>query len=139
MANKISMIAKLAQSAKTAICNSEILENIVAGKISICFSKNTLSAKDQWFGRLCAALTEKGHKEDKIKKLILTISSKYDGDSDYSTHCKNMQDATHHLMDGNFMVIFVCSHSTRIKDMTEFVDRYDKIYMGKIKPISYIP
>ena len=72
---KIKGLYKHAQAMKTGICNQRILSTIKneLNTITICITKNTIEANDQWF---CRLLDEIKKYSSKSAELVMIISSK---------------------------------------------------------------
>jgi hypothetical protein len=121
---KITGLYKHGQTEKTGLCNLRILSNIRLGKLSIAISKNTLSAKEQWEGRLIKDL-KKEYPGVPLKELILIISSKKTDLDGNATHCKDINAAFAAYTAGKFKIIFICSNNTRINEILTLLNLYE--------------
>jgi hypothetical protein len=133
--SKITGLYKHGQTEKTGLCNLRILANMRSNKLSIAISKNTLSAKEQWEGRLIKDL-KKEHPSISLKDSILVISSKKNDLNGNATHCKDIHTAFSHYSRGNFKIIFICSNTTRINDILKFLEGYRNLSNDKQIPID---
>lgn len=122
--SKITGLFKHGQTEKTGLCNLRILSNMRLGKLSIAISKNTLSAKEQWEGRLIKDL-KKEYPGVPLKDLILIISSKENDLDGNATHCKDINAAFVAYTTGKFKIIFICSNNTRINDILKLLNLYE--------------
>jgi aspartokinase len=122
---KIKGLYKHAQALKTGYCNLRIINGFSEpNTISICVTKNTLEANDQWLRRLFKELDNRfPHK--KIKNKIMIISSiKNDLDGN-ATHCDSLPNAWKILKTENdIKIIFVCSNQQRIADVLELSEDF---------------
>lgn len=117
---KITGLYKHAQALKTGYCNREII-NAFSEKntISVCITKNSLEANEQWLIRLFKELDSR-YPHHKLNDKIMIISSKKNTLDGNATHCKNIHDAWSNLKQENkFKIIFICSNKTRIQDVYE--------------------
>jgi hypothetical protein len=126
---KITGIYKHGQTNKTELCNLRIISNIKLGKLSIAITKNTLNAKNQWEERLIKALKAEGYSD--LKEVILIISSKKNDLNGNATHCKTINDAISEYTRGKYKIIFVCSNTTRIMNIIDFLESYNGITVEK--------
>jgi len=133
--SKITGLYKHGQTEKTGLCNLRILANMRCKKLSIAIAKNTLSAKEQWEGRLIKDLI-KEHPNISLKDIILVISSKKNDLNGNATHCKDIDTAFSHYSRGNFKIIFICSNTTRINDILKFLEGYRNLSNDKQIPID---
>jgi len=133
--SKITGLFKHGQTEKTGLCNMRILANIKNGFLTIAIAKNTLDAKQQWEERLIKSLKEM-LPGIALKDIILVISSKKNDLQGNATHCKSVNDAFAHFVSGNFKIIFVCSNTTRINDILQFLTLYDGLSIEKRVPID---
>ncbi len=137
---KIRGLYKHAQAYKTGFCNQQIMTGFSEeNTISVCFSKNTLEAGDQWLFRLMKELDYR-FPQVKLDDKIMIINSKknilngsiLDGNA---THCKNYNEAWKLLKKPNnkFKIIFMCSNSTRISDVLELCEDFMNLREGSRK------
>ena len=118
--SKIRGLYKHTQAWKTGICNLQIMKGITQeNTISICITKNTLEANEQWLHRLFKELDNR-YPSKKLNNQIMIISSKVNTLDGNATHCKSINAAFRCLtMPNDFKIIFVCSNKTRINDIYE--------------------
>lgn len=118
--NKIKGLYKHAQALKTGYCNSQIINGFSEEKtISICVTKNTLEANEQWLTRLFKEL-DRRFPRIKLNDKIMIISSKRNDLGGHATHCKNIDSAWKYFKKANnFKIVFICSNKTRIHDIYE--------------------
>jgi hypothetical protein len=123
---KICGLYKHAQAWKTGICNKQIINSFSEeNTISICVTKNTLEANDQWLLRLFKELDNRFPRVSLAEKIMIISSKKNDLDGN-ATHCKAIGDAWLKLSarNNNFRILFVCSNKSRILDISEITDRF---------------
>lgn len=132
---KITGIFKHGQTEKTFLCNLRVISNAKLNILSVCISKNTLSAKEQWEERLLKDL-KREFPRIPLHQLILIISSKKNTLDGNATHCKNIREAQASILTGNFKVIFICSNNQRIDDIIELLDSYDSLSVEKRLPMD---
>lgn len=119
---KIQSIIKHAQAMKTDICNLQISLKMTEqlsenNTMSICITKNTLEANEQWLFRLFKQLDSR-FPETKLLNKILIISSKKNNLNGNATHCKNVCEAISLLtIKNDYKIIFICSNNIRLKDI----------------------
>lgn len=116
--SKIKGLYKHTQAWKTGICNLQIIKGITQeNTISICITKNTLEANEQWLYRLFKEL-DKRYPSKKLNNKIMIISSKPNTLDGNATHCRSINDAIRSLtMPNDFKIIFVCSNKKRIDNI----------------------
>ena len=117
--SKITGLYKHAQALKTGYCNKEIITGMSEpNTISLCISKNTLEAGEQWLERLLCVLSTRFENAN-MREYVMIISSKKNTLDGRATHCKNIDAAWGYLKkpDNTFKIIFVCSNKTRIYDI----------------------
>jgi hypothetical protein len=117
---KIKGIYKHAQALKTGYCNLLIINGFSEeNTISICVTKDTLEANEQWLQRLFKEL-DKRFPHRKLNDKIMVISSKKKELDGHATHCKDINSAWKILKRPNdIKIIFVCSNKTRISDILD--------------------
>jgi len=121
---KIQPIIKHAQALKTDICNLQISLKMTGqlsenNTMSICITKNTLEANEQWLFRLFKQLDSR-FPETKLDNKIMIISSKKNDLNGNATHCKNVDKAISLLtIKNDYKIIFMCSNNIRLKDIYE--------------------
>lgn len=117
---KIKGIFKHAQALKTGYCNLLIINGFSEqNTISICVTKDTLEANEQWLQRLFKEL-DKRFPHRKLNDKIMVISSKKKDLDGHATHCKDINSAWKILKrPNNIKIIFVCSNKTRISDILD--------------------
>ena len=119
--NKVVLLKKHAQSGKTYLCISEMINTIENGNTCICITKNTLDANEQWTKRAIDNL--KTHFPNKeLNEFILIISSKQNTLNGYATHCKDINEAKVKIFEENFKLIFVCSNKTQIEKIYNLIN-----------------
>ena len=118
--DKIKGLYKHAQALKTGYCNSQIINGFSEeNTLSVCATKNTLEANEQWLTRLFKELNNRFPRIE-LKEKIMIISSKKNTLKGNATHCKNMNDAWSYFRKKNdFKIVFICSNKTRIQDIFE--------------------
>tara|TARA_B110000858_G_scaffold187631_1_gene232153 strand:+ start:1458 stop:3920 length:2463 start_codon:yes stop_codon:yes gene_type:complete len=134
---KIKGIYKHAQSCKTGLCNQRILFMMKSEEktITICVTKNTLEANEQWFRRLLSEIKKK-YPNKSLADLVMVVSSKK---VKGVTHCKNMNDVWSKLsVENEFKVIFCCSNATRINDILDLTTKYNNLVPTLRKNIRII-
>jgi len=126
--NKICGLYKHAQALKTGYCNLQIISGISEkNTLSICITKNSLEANDQWLRRLFKELDNR-YPLFKLNNKIMIISSKKNTLDGNATHCKDINTAWGYLKKINeFKIIFVCSNTTRILDVLEIVEDFQNL------------
>ena len=137
VAEKIKGLYKHAQSMKTGICNQRILFTMKSEEntITICITKNTLEASEQWFRRLLAEI-KKRNPNLSLADLVMVVSSKK---VKGVTHCGNMNDAWSKLsVENEFKVVFCCSNGTRINDILDLTTKYNNLIPTLRKNIRII-
>jgi hypothetical protein len=119
----IKGIYKHCQANKTAICNIEIMKSLISDKFVVAITKNTLFANEQWFIRLVYDL-KKEYPNKKLNQLIAVLTSEKSDLNGQATHFKNISKLIHQLVkkDNSFRILFICSNSTRYKDIIEIVE-----------------
>jgi hypothetical protein len=125
---KIKGVYKHAQALKTGFCNLKIIDGFAqANTISLCITKNTLEANEQWLERLYKDL-EKRYPTCKVENKILVISSKKNTLNGNATHCKNIMSAWNILKKENdIKVIFLCSNKTQISNILEISQDFQNL------------
>lgn len=118
--SKIRGLYKHAQALKTGFCNGQIINCISEeNTMSVCITKNTLEANEQWLSRLYKELDNR-YPLYKLNNKIMIISSKPNYLGGNATHCKTMNDALSYFIKPNsFKIIFACSNKIRIQDIYE--------------------
>ena len=131
---KIRGVFKHAQAYKTGFINLQILTTISEKKtISVCITKNSLEANQQWLERLIKKLKEKYPTED-LSDLIMIISSKKKDLNKNATHCINFAAASQYFHRNNkFKIIFICSNKTRVSDISSFTSLFHFSLTTKLK------
>jgi len=132
---KIKGTYKHAQALKTGFCNREIINGLSEeDTISLCITKNTLEAGNQWVQRILSTLTEKYPNTD-LSKLVMIISSKKNTLDGNATHCKNIDASWGCLKKPNstFKIIFVCSNKTRLHDILQLTHDYQRLLGSSTK------
>lgn len=133
---KITGIYKHGQTDKTWLCNLRIISNVRNNHLTIAISKNTLDSKEQWESRLIQSLKEE-HPTTPLKDMILIISSKKNDLNGNATHCKSVRDAIFHYTKKNtFKIIFICSNTTRINNILDFLESYEGMAPEKQIPVE---
>lgn len=119
-ANKIKGVYKHAQSLKTGYCNLLIMNGFSEEKtVSVCISKNTLEANEQWVQRLIKDLDNRFPHIKMFDKIIIISSTKNDLNGN-ATHCKDLTSAWKILKrPNNIKIIICCSNNIRISDILE--------------------
>ena len=136
---KIRGLYKHAQAWKTGICNKQIMNSFSEeNTISLCVTKNTLEANDQWLIRLFKELDlhfpGANHKEQ-----IMIISSKKNDLDGNATHCKNISEAWMLLSKRNkFRIIFMCSNKMRIQNISDITERFKSLKDDMMKNLRII-
>ena len=125
---KIKGVYKHAQALKTGYCNLQIINSFSEkNTISICITKNTLEANEQWLERLFKELDIRFPK-NKLKDKIMIISSKKNILDGNATHCKDINTAWKYLKRENeFKIIFVCSNKIRLSDILEMSEDFQNL------------
>ena len=126
---KIKGIYKHAQALKTGYCNLQIINGFSEeNTISICITKNTLEANEQWLERLFKELDNR-YPHIKLNDKILIISSKKNDLNGNATHCKDVNSAWKHLKrDNSFKIIFICSNKIRMLDVLEISEDFQNLH-----------
>jgi len=126
---KIKGIYKHAQALKTGYCNLQIINGFSEeNTISICITKNTLEANEQWLERLFKELDNR-FPHIKLNDKILIISSKKNDLNGNATHCKDVNSAWKHLKrENSFKIIFICSNKIRILDVLEMSEDFQNLH-----------
>lgn len=126
---KIKGIYKHAQALKTGYCNLQIINGFSEGNtISICITKNTLEANEQWLERLFKELDNR-FPHIKLNDKILIISSKKNDLNGHATHCKDINAAWKYLKrENSFKIIFICSNKIRISDVLELSEDFQNLH-----------
>ena len=132
---KIVGIYKHAQSGKTEILNNIIILNLKNRTNTICLTKNTLEANNQWEKRLISDIKKDEYlNKFKIKETVYIISSKKPKPSNHPnnepTHCKNIDEFISIITskENTPYVLFICSNDTRVcKDIPKFLKSYQGI------------
>jgi len=125
---KIKGIYKHAQALKTGYCNLQIINGFSEeNTISICITKNTLEANEQWLERLFKELDNR-FPHIKLNDKILIISSKKNDLNGNATHCKDVNAAWKYLKrENSFKIIFICSNKIRISDVLEISQDFQNL------------
>tara|TARA_B110001469_G_scaffold125684_2_gene141592 strand:+ start:1515 stop:3791 length:2277 start_codon:yes stop_codon:yes gene_type:complete len=123
--SKIRGLYKHAQALKTGFCNGQIINGFSEeNTISICITKNTLEANEQWLSRLFRELDTR-YPQVKLNDKIMIISSKKNTIGGNATHCKHMDEAWRYLKKPNsFKIVFICSNKIRIQDIFEMATSF---------------
>ena len=127
---KIVGIYKHAQSGKTEILNNIIILNLKNRTNTICLTKNTHEANNQWEKRLVSDIKKDEHlNKIKIKETVYIISSKKPPSKgiDEPTHCKNIDEFIRIITskENSPYILFVCSNDVRIcNDIPKFLNSY---------------
>lgn len=126
---KIKGIYKHAQAWKTGYCNLLILNGLSEDRtISVCITKNTLEANEQWMQRL---FKELDHRFPHVKPTdkILIISSVRNNLNGNATHCKDLGAAWKVLKspDNAVRIIFLCSNKVRVSDVLEIAKDFQNL------------
>ena len=118
--SKIRGLYKHAQALKTGFCNGQIINGFSEeNTISICITKNTLEANEQWLLRLYKDLDNR-YPQVKLNDKIIIISSKKNNLDGNATHCKDFDRAWGYLKKpNNFKIVFICSNKIRIQEIYE--------------------
>jgi len=126
--NKIRGLYKHAQALKTGFCNLQIINGFSEkNTITICLTKNTLEANEQWLKRLFKELNNR-YPHEELKEQIMIISSQKNDLDGNATHCKNYNTAWRHLKkDNNYKIVFMCSNKTRISDILEISQDFNNL------------
>ena len=126
--HKINGLYKHAQALKTGFCNLEIINGFSEEKtITICITKNTLEANEQWLIRLFKELDNR-FPQCKLNNKIMIISSKKNDLNGNATHCKNLDVAWGILKKANnFKIIFICSNKIRIQNILDILESYNNL------------
>lgn len=135
---KIKGIYKHAQSCKTGFCNQRILFTIKkqANTITICFTKNTLEANNQWLCRLVTDIKNE-YPNKSLQDMVMIVSSKKVKKG--VTHCRTMNSAWCKLsVENEIKVIFCCSNATRINDILDLTTKYNNLVPTLRKNIRII-
>lgn len=119
----IKGIYKHCQANKTSICNIEIMKSLISDKFVVAIAKNTLFANEQWFIRLVCDL-KKQYPNKKLNQLIAVLTSEKSDLNGEATHFKNISKLIHQLVqkDNSFRILFICSNSTRYKNIFEMLE-----------------
>ena len=128
--SKIKGLYKHAQALKTGYCNKKIINGFSEEKtISICLTKNTLEANEQWLERLFKELDNR-FPHVKLNDKIMIISSKKNDLKGNATHCKDIKTAWSHLKRNNkFRILFICSNKIRISDILEISEDFQNLHI----------
>ena len=126
--SKINGLYKHAQALKTGFCNLEIINGFSEKKtITICITKNTLEANEQWLIRLFKQLDNR-FPHSKLNNKIMIISSKKNDLNGNATHCKNLDVAWGFLKkENNYKIIFICSNKIRIQNILDILESYNNL------------
>lgn len=124
-AKKIKGIYKHAQALKTGYCNLQIINGFSEeNTISVCITKNTLEANEQWLERLFKELDNR-YPHITLNDKILIISSKKNNLNGNATHCKDLDSAWKILKrTNNIKIIFLCSNKIRISDILDIAQDF---------------
>ena len=124
----IKGIYKHCQAKKTAICNIEIMNSLICDKFVIAITKNTLFANEQWFIRLVSDL-KKQYPNKKLQQIVAVLTSEKSDLNGQATHFKNISKLICQLVknDNSFRILFICSHSTRYKEIFEILELNENI------------
>ena len=124
----IKGIYKHCQGKKTAVSNIEIMRSLVSDKFVIAITKNTLFANEQWFVRLVCDL-KKQYPNKKLQQIIAVLTSEKSDLNGNATHFKNISKLICQLVkkDNTFRILFICSHSTRYKEIFEIFELNENI------------
>uniref|UniRef100_A0A6C0EKC3 Uncharacterized protein n=1 Tax=viral metagenome TaxID=1070528 RepID=A0A6C0EKC3_9ZZZZ len=122
---KIRGLYKHAQALKTGYCNGQIINAFSEeNTLSVCITKNTLEANEQWLSRLFKELDNR-YPHVGLGDKIMIISSKNNDLNGNATHCKDLNDAWSYLKKkNNFKIVFICSNKTRIQDILEMAESF---------------
>jgi hypothetical protein len=128
---KIRGIYKHGQSNKTEISCEKIVSDSLKNILTIAITKNTLLANKQFTTRFIKLLKQLGYKN--LNEVVMVISSDKNDLDGNATHCKNLNEAWGKICSKNnsYMVIFICSNTTRIKDIYELLNRYNQPIFNK--------
>ena len=137
--SKIRGLYKHAQALKTGFCNGQIITAFSeSNTISICITKNTLEANEQWLQRLCKELDDR-YPKIKLDDKLMIISSKKNTLDGNATHCKNANDAWSYLKKPNdFKIIFICSNKIRIQDIYEMAASFLNLKEELVKKLRIL-
>jgi len=133
---KIRGVYKHAQALKTGFCNLQIINGLSEeNTISICITRNTLEANEQWLERLYKELDNR-YPHIKLNDKIMIISSKKNDLGGNATHCKDINAAWKLLKrENNFKIIFICSNKIRISDVMEISEDFQNLNLDLQKNI----
>uniref|UniRef100_A0A6C0JES0 Uncharacterized protein n=1 Tax=viral metagenome TaxID=1070528 RepID=A0A6C0JES0_9ZZZZ len=133
---KIRGVYKHAQALKTGFCNLQIINGLSEeNTISICITRNTLEANEQWLQRLYKELDNR-YPHIKLNDKIMIISSKKNDLGGNATHCKDINAAWKLLKrENNFKIIFICSNKIRISDALEISEDFQNLNLDLQKNI----
>lgn len=133
---KIRGVYKHAQALKTGFCNLQIINGLSEeNTISICITRNTLEANEQWLQRLYKELDNR-YPHIKLNDKIMIISSKKNDLDGNATHCKDINTAWKLLKrENNFKIIFICSNKIRISDVLEISEDFQNLNLDLQKNI----
>jgi len=136
---KLCGIYKHAQALKTGYCNLKIINGFsIPNFISVCITKNSLEANEQWLERLYKELDNR-YPQIKLNDKIMIISSRKNTLNGNATHCKDMKDAWTLLKrTNNFNIIFVCSNSIRIHDILDMLLDFQNLTLPLQKKIQIL-
>lgn len=136
---KLCGIYKHAQALKTGYCNLKIINGFsIPNFISVCITKNSLEANEQWLERLYKQLDHR-YPQIKLNDKIMIISSRKNTLNGNATHCKDMKDAWTLLKrTNNFNIIFVCSNSIRIHDILDMLLDFQNLTLSLQKKIQIL-
>jgi cell fate (sporulation/competence/biofilm development) regulator YmcA (YheA/YmcA/DUF963 family) len=134
--SKIRGVYKHAQALKTGFCNGQIINGFSEeNTISVCVTKNTLEANEQWLSRLFRELDNR-YPQVSLNDKIMIISSKKNTLGGHATHCKTMNDAWSYLKKrNNFKIVFICSNKIRIQDIFEMAVSFLNLREELVKKI----
>lgn len=136
---KIRGLYKHAQAWKTGICNKQIIISFSEkNTISLCVTKNTLEANDQWLIRLFKELNSRFPRVSLREKIMIISSRKNDLDGN-ATHCKSISEAWMLLSKrNNFRIIFMCSNKMRIQNISEITELFKSLKDDMMKNLRII-
>tara|TARA_Y100000389_G_C17446758_1_gene512103 strand:+ start:98 stop:2380 length:2283 start_codon:yes stop_codon:yes gene_type:complete len=136
---KIRGLYKHAQAWKTGICNKQIIISFSEkNTISLCVTKNTLEANDQWLIRLFKELNSRFPRVS-LREKIMIISSRKNNLEGNATHCKSISEAWMLLSKrNNFRIIFMCSNKMRIQNISEITELFKSLKDDMMKNLRII-
>ena len=137
--NKIRGLYKHAQALKTGFCNGQIINSFSEkNTISVCITKNTLEANEQWLTRLFKELDNR-YPSVSLEDKIMIISSKKNTLGGNATHCKDINHAWGYLKKSNqFKILFICSNKIRILDVLEISEGFLNLRVNLQKNLRVI-